>query len=154
MEQARKVTALKAQKRNPERINVYLDGEYVFSLARIVAAWLQIGQELDDEKITQLRERDSLEKAHQAALHLLSYRPRAEQEIRRKLTEKGYAEVEIDTVIERLRIGGLLGDSQFAREWATNRSEFPTARPQAGKSRASTKGRGRRRYRAGINRTS
>jgi regulatory protein len=124
MEQAPKVTALKAQKRNPERINVYLDGVYVFSLARIVAAWLQIGQELNDEKISQLRDRDSQEKAHLAALHLLSYRPRAEKEIRQKLTEKGYAEVEIDIVVERLRTGGLLGDSQFAREWATNRSDF------------------------------
>ena len=46
-----KITALKAQKRNPNRINVYLDGIFAFGLARVVAAWLQVGQTLSDEKI-------------------------------------------------------------------------------------------------------
>ncbi len=124
MNLARKVTGLRAQKRNPERINVYLDGEYAFSLARIVAAWLQIGQELEEEKISRLREQDSLEKAHQAALKLLSYRPRAEKEIRQKLAEKGYSEAEVGAVVARLQTAGLLGDSRFAQEWVNNRSEF------------------------------
>ena len=36
----KKITALTVQKKNPNRVNVHLDGEFAFGLARIVAAWL------------------------------------------------------------------------------------------------------------------
>ena len=57
----RKVTALKKQKRNAQRINVYLDGEFAFGLSRYAAAWLQVGQELSPEKIQELQEVDAQE---------------------------------------------------------------------------------------------
>ena len=103
MEQTQTITALKAQKRNPERISVYLDGQYAFGLARIVAAWLAVGQSLSEAKIAQLRKQDALEKAYQSALHLLSYRQRSEQEIRRKLLEKGFDQEDCERVLERLK---------------------------------------------------
>lgn len=118
------ITALKAQKRNPERINVYLDGEFAFGLARIVAAWLHIGQMLSEERIERLRQEDALEAAYQRALLALSYRPRSEQEVQRKLTEAGYDEAVRQAVIERLRNGGLVGDEQFAQAWVENRQAF------------------------------
>lgn len=124
MGETRTVTALKAQKRNPERINVYLDGEFAFGLARIVAAWLHIGQVLSDEKIEQMRMRDSLEKAYQLAVNLLSYRPRAEAEITRGLRDKGYSDAHCAEVVERLKNAGLVGDGHFARQWVENRVEF------------------------------
>src|SRR5258706_9029664 len=42
---------------NPNRLNLYLDGEYAFGVARIVAAWLKVGLELDEKKIEQLQVR-------------------------------------------------------------------------------------------------
>lgn len=124
MDLKRKVSALRAQKRNPERVNVYLDGEYAFSLARIVAAWLHVGQELSEDRIAQLLDRDSHEKAYQAALRLIGYRPRAEAEIVKKLTEQGFSDAHCDEVIDRLRKAGLVGDDQFARQWVDNRITF------------------------------
>ena len=53
-----KVTALKRQKRNSKRINVYLDGEYVLALPELEAARLKIGQWLDDSEIAALNETD------------------------------------------------------------------------------------------------
>ena len=47
----KKITGIQAQKRSPNRVNIYLDGEYAFGLAQIVAAWLRVGQELDEKKI-------------------------------------------------------------------------------------------------------
>ena len=47
-----RITAIEPQKRDPDRVNIHLEGEYAFSLARIVAAWLQVGQDLSEEKIT------------------------------------------------------------------------------------------------------
>jgi len=38
----RKITAIEAQKNNPKRVNLYLDGEFAFGLERFVAAWLTV----------------------------------------------------------------------------------------------------------------
>jgi len=120
----RTVTALTAQKKNPNRINVFLDGEFAFGLSRIVAAWLRIGELLTDEKIARLQEQDSLEVATQRAVELLSYRPRAEAEIRKRLSESGFGAGEVDEVLGRLRQAGLVSDENFARAWADNRTTF------------------------------
>jgi regulatory protein len=64
----RTVTAIKAQKRNKDRVSVYLDGEYAFGLARIVAAWLHVGQELSEEKIVLLTSQDEVEAAYARSL--------------------------------------------------------------------------------------
>jgi regulatory protein len=119
-----KVTAVKAQKHNPSRVAVYLDGEYAFGLARIVAAWLKVGQELSPEKIAALQAQDESETAYQQALHYLSYRPRSEAEIIKKLSEKGTDPTVVAAVLERLRSAGLAGDAEFASYWIENRSSF------------------------------
>jgi regulatory protein len=118
------VTALKVQKRNPRRVNVYLDGEFAFGLERVAAAWLKIGQDLSNEKIAQLQTDDGVENAYQQALKLFNYRPRAEAEVRKKLEQRGVAEGMIIEVLERLRRSGLINDARFAQEWADNRTEF------------------------------
>jgi regulatory protein len=120
----RTVTALTAQKKNPNRINVFLDGEFAFGLSRIVAAWLRIGEALSEEKISRLKAQDSLEVATQRAIELLSYRPRAEAEIRKRLVEKGFSSEDVDAVLGRLREAGLVSDESFARAWADNRTTF------------------------------
>ncbi len=118
------ITALKAQIKNPNRISVYLDGEYAFGLARIVAAWLRIGQRLSEEEVNRLKQQDTQEVAYQKALHFLGYRPRSEAEIQRKLSEQGYDEKVVTGTIQRLKENGFLGDAQFARDWVENRTTF------------------------------
>lgn len=116
------ITALSVQKRNPQRVNVYLDGEFAFGLARIVAAWLNVGQILDDEKIARLKAEDELESAYGRALRLISYRPRTESEIRRSLSRAEIPTPVLDAVIERLKNAGLVNDAGFARSWVDNRT--------------------------------
>jgi len=118
------ITALKVQKRNPRRVNVYLDGRYAFGLPAIEAARLQRGQELSDEDIERLKERDSFEKAHDRALRFLSYRPRSEAEMRRYLRGKAVSPAIEEEVIERLTRARLLDDLAFARYWVENRESF------------------------------
>jgi len=118
------ITALTLQKRNRERVNVFLDGEYAFGLARIVAAWLVVGQELSDEKINQLRVEDEREVAYQRALRLIQYRPRSEREIRQVLGRHAVPEERTEEVIERLKQSGLINDAEFAQVWVENRAEL------------------------------
>jgi regulatory protein len=120
----RKVTALKAQKRNSQRINVYLDGEFAFGLSRFAATWLQVGQELSPKKIQELQDIDAQEVAYQRALNFISYRPRSEAEVRKNLQKHDTPEDVITEVLERLRRGRLVDDLQFAQTWVENRSTF------------------------------
>jgi regulatory protein len=123
-EHMRRITAIEAQKKNPERVNVYLDDQFSFGLARIVAAWLVVGQSLSEEKIAALQAEDAREAAYQKALRFLSYRPRSVDEVRRNLQKHKVPTDVIGTTLERLQNGGLLGDVQFAQAWVDNRNAF------------------------------
>jgi regulatory protein len=118
------VTGISAQKRNPERLNIYLDGEFAFGLSSIVAAWLRIGEKLNEQKIEELRQSDGFEVAYQSALKSLNYRSRTKKEISQKLSEKGYSTDQIQTVVDRLERAGLVEDARYAQMWVENRNEF------------------------------
>lgn len=120
----KKITALEVQRKNPNRVNVHLDGEFAFGLARIVAAWLRVGQELSDVKIEQLVGEDGRERAYQQAMLFLSYRARSESEIRQNLRKHEIPEPVIEQTLERLRKAGLANDDQFAQAWVENRNTF------------------------------
>lgn len=120
----RKITAIEAQKRTPNRVNIYLDGEFAFGLSRIVAAWLRVGQELNEEKIKRLQFEEARERAFQQAMLFLSYRARSESEIRQNLRKHEIPDEVIEQTLERLRQDGLANDGQFARAWVENRSVF------------------------------
>jgi regulatory protein len=118
------ITELRFQKRNADRVNVYLDGQFAFGLAAIEAAHLKVGQELDGADIARLQKQDEIERAYERALNFLSYRPRSEAEVQRNLREKNVAGEVIETVVERLAQAGLLNDREFARYWVENRLQF------------------------------
>lgn len=120
----KKITAIEVQKKDPKRVNIHLDGEFAFGLDRFVAAWLTIGQSLDEEKILRLQVEDSQEKAYRQAMLFLGIRARSEMEVRRNLEKHDIPAVLIDQTIERLRKERLLDDGQFAQAWVANRSEF------------------------------
>lgn len=118
------ITALEIQKRNKERVNVYLDGEFAFGLTLIQAAQLRKGQVLTDAQISALRSDDEVNKAYDHAVRFLGYRPRSVSETRKNLIEKGYPEEAIEVCLAKLIAQGYLDDEAFARYWVDNRSEF------------------------------
>ena len=59
--------------------------------------------------------------AHEAALRLLSARPRSETEMRTRLAMRGVEPGTIDDEIERLQRAGLLDDEKFAQAWVEDR---------------------------------
>jgi len=118
------VTALEVQKRDKERVNVFIDGEFAFGLNLLDAARLRKGQVLAEAEIAALRDADAVVQAVNTAAHFLSYRPRSEQEIRRNLKEKETPAGVIDAAIEKMTAMGYLDDAAFARYWVENRSQF------------------------------
>jgi len=120
----REITALKIQKRNKDRVNVYLDGQFAFGLAAIEAVQLRVGQKLTGDEIVELEMKDEVERSYERALNFLSYRPRSEEEVRRNLREKDVDDQVIEVVIGRLTRAGLVDDREFANYWVDNRARF------------------------------
>lgn len=119
-----KVTALSVQKRNRERVNVYIDDEFAFGLAYVAAAKLRVGQELSSDEIEALKSQDTVEKAKDSAYRLISLRPRSIAEIQRSLSKKGYDPEVIEQVIDRLVELNYLNDESFAQYWVEQRDTF------------------------------
>lgn len=129
--QAGIITALEIQKRNKERVNVYLDGEYAFSLPLMEAARLKKGQTLSTSEVGELRTEDEISRAVDRAVRLLARRPRSVSEVRKNLTRKETPEPVIDSAIARLTQLGYLDDEAFARYWMENRDQFKPRGPRA-----------------------
>ena len=119
-----KITALKHQKKNQDRVSVYLDGRFAFGLPAIVAASLKPGQSLSDAEIEALKQQGVVEGAYDRALSYLSYRPRSRAEIVTYLEGRDVPEGQIGEIVERLERAGLLDDDAFARYWVENREQF------------------------------
>lgn len=115
------ITGLELQKKNPNRLNVYLDHEYAFGISRFVGGRLKQGEKIDELSITKLLEKDSREKAFQKALHFINYQPRSVNEIKEKLNEQGFAEFVIGNVISELQEKNYINDSEFAENWIESR---------------------------------
>jgi regulatory protein len=120
----KKITAIEIQKKNPNRVNIYLDDQFAFGLSRLVAAWLSAGQTLSDEKIIALQAEDAREVAMQKALRFLGYRARSMQEVRANLEKHEIPDAVIDSTLKRLQENGLLNDQEFAQAWVENRNTF------------------------------
>lgn len=120
------ISAVEPQARNSERVNVYVDGRYAFSLNALLALELHLGRDvvLEPAVLRDVFRRDDVGKAMEASVRLLGYRPRTETELRRRLSEKGYETGIADEAIERLRHLGYVDDADFARFWIRNREQF------------------------------
>ena len=119
-----RITAIEPQQKNPQRVNIYLDGEFAFGLAAIVATWLKVGQDIDETQAAKLKAEDEREVTYQKALHFLSFRPRSSAEVHRNLIKRGVAEELVQETVERLQQAGLVNDQEFARAWVENRNAF------------------------------
>ncbi|MCU0495937.1 MAG: RecX family transcriptional regulator [Anaerolineae bacterium] len=118
------ITALEIQKRNQERVNVFIDQEFAFSLNLLEAARLRKGQTLSEPEIASLRADDAVVKAYESAIRFLAHRPRSTAEVRRNLESKSIDDPEIEQVIARLTANRYLDDEAFARFWVENRLNF------------------------------
>lgn len=121
---AGRITAIRVQKRNPDRANVYLDGEFAFGLELIEATKLSRGQMLDDAEIAALKVIDEIGRARESALTFLAHRPRSKSEVVQRLRKHGYPEPAIDAALERLERAGFVDDVAFAEYWVRNREQF------------------------------
>jgi len=117
------ITAIRVQKKNPRRANLYLDGKFVLGLSiDLVQDWgLRREMALSDADLEALRRAEQQQRAYGDALRLLNYRSRSVAEVRKRLRDRGYEAEQIEAVVARLQELHLLDDRAFSRQWVENR---------------------------------
>ena len=118
------ITDIKPQRRDKDRVNIFLDGEYAFSIADKKARMLTVGQGLLSVEITNLLEADQLDNAYEKAARFIEYRPRSVLEVHDRLVRYGVEIKVIEKVTIRLQVENVLDDTKFALLWVENRRAF------------------------------
>jgi regulatory protein len=125
------ITRITPTQRDPERVSVFIDEKFAFALPAILVAQrgLKRGETLDEAAVRELEGIAVAEKATEAALNFVSYRPRSEREVRDRLRQRDYPPAAIDYAIEKMRGWRYLDDKGFAEFWVESRVEhFPRGR--------------------------
>ena len=137
-----KITGLKQGVRNPDRVNVYVDGRFSFSLdiSQVVDFGIKVGLEVSAEDLEEFKRASEFGKLYQRTLEWVLVRPRSEKECRDYLWRKfrspsdralraarpsltlsdEHSEL-TSRIIERLKARGYLDDRRFAEYYVENR---------------------------------
>jgi len=117
------ITALDAQARHPDRVNVSIDDDFAFGLSGtiVLEQGLYVGQALSEDEVLVLIQLEEVASATQSALRLVSHRARTEVELRRRLARNGFSATAIEKTIERMHEWNYLNDEDFARRWVESR---------------------------------
>lgn len=138
-----KITSISAQARNPDRVNVSVDGKYRFSLdiAQAVELGVKIGREYSEEELAELETESQFGKLYARTLEYCLMRLHSAREVRDYLYRKtrvtkykskktgelkeraGVSQSIATRVFDRLVDKGYIDDEKFARYWAENRSQ-------------------------------
>ncbi len=112
-----KITNIKQQIRDENRVSVYLDGKYSFSLnlTELLDEKLKVGLEIDEARLKDLQKRSAEGKLRMRSMEWLMNRPHSEREfrdyLRRKQVDGDYAEY----LVGYFRDRKLLNDETYAR---------------------------------------
>lgn len=118
------ITLLQIQKKNKERVNVFLDGEYAFAVGLARAEMLVKGQELSAQEVATLRAEGDADLAYHRSLRYLSRRPRSRREMADYLTRHGHDEDTVEATLRRLEDRQYVDDDAFAAYWVEQRNRF------------------------------
>lgn len=130
------ITAMTAQAYRPERIKLFIDGEYRFSLSlKLVASLgLKVGQQLSAEETATLQTAAALDDAQNAMYAMLARRAHSRKELTQKLRRKGFADETIAQALQKAEAQGLIDDQAFAETFVRRRrrqTELGTRKLQA-----------------------
>ncbi len=145
-----KITNISVQVRNPDRVNISIDGKYRFSLdiSQVTDLGVKVGREVNEDELALLETESQFGKLYSRALEYCLLRPRSVKEVkdylyRKTLSKKilvksplrtqnpelrtikeipGYSPTLSTRVLEKLQHKSYADDEQFARWWVENRN--------------------------------
>ena len=118
-----KVLRIQLMRRKKNRVLVHLEGTETLEIALDVMerSGIHVGDDVTIQDLAQLQEDDTKWRVREAALHLLSYRPRAEQELRRRLRSKDFPHALVESCLRLLEEQRLIDDHAFASAYVRSR---------------------------------
>ena len=126
------VTAVKAQKKDLDRVSVFLDGAFAFGLAADLAVGegLRKGLRLTPEAQHALLQKEEVMAARRAAMDYLSLGAKTATEVRRSLSRRGFSEVAAEDAVAQMERYGYLDDAAYASAFARGRAASRGHGPQ------------------------
>jgi len=120
-----KITKIEIQKGRPRRRTLYVDGKFFAGVDGEVVERLGLeeDQEIEGGSLAEILQQEEIRRAKEYGLNLLSYRMRSVEEMRMRLTEKGFNGEVVDSVIGDLKRVELLDDQKFAMAWMRSQME-------------------------------
>ena len=118
-----KIVSIEQASGPDDRVRLRLESGEEVELAREVALTgaVGVGEEVQPARIEELADEDLRWRVRDAALRLLSHRPRTASELRMRLLRKGFAEEPVNACLAELRTKGLVDDAAFAEMFARDR---------------------------------
>ena len=132
----RKILSIKRSTRYNDRIIVKLDDKSVFRVPEdaFVLNPLHVGQTVTLDEIENYDVKMRLQEAKDAAFKLLSFRMRSIAEMRKRLKEKSFSQIEINHVIDKLTKLNYLNDVEFGKAFVKEKIKNKKIGPKAIKS--------------------
>lgn len=121
------ITGMKEGVRNPDRVNIYVNDKFAFSLdvSQVVDLKVKVGLAISPEKLEELKKASEFGKLYQRTLEWVLVRPRSVRETRdrlyKKTFEKKLDQKYIDLIIDKLLTRKYLDDFKFAEYYVENR---------------------------------
>lgn len=117
------ITKIEIGKRNKERVNIYIDDEFAFSLSAEIVYKENLApkQVIDVEKLTRLAREDEFMKCKSSALKIVERSYKTEKEIFNKLITKEYSKESINRTIEFLREYNLINDRNYVKMYVKDK---------------------------------
>lgn len=90
LEPTLKITDIRQAVKNQNRVNIFVNGKYSFSLdiAQVVDLRIKVGREIAQEELDDFKKASEFGKAYQRALEWVLMRPRSERELRDYLKKR------------------------------------------------------------------
>lgn len=118
------VTDIKTQLKNPNKLSIFIDGKYSFSLTLdqlTEQKGVRVGKDIAEEDLAKLKDLSKLTNHYIRMVSLIYARPRSEREIVTKLKLKKLEPEEIEALVTKLKKAELLNDQRFAEWWVEGR---------------------------------
>lgn len=117
------ITALKQQQKNADRVSIFIDKKYSFSLTldQLLEYKLKKGDEVSDERLKSLKKLSADGKLRARALEWTMNRPHSTKELRDYLYRKQADNELRDSIVVEFLDKRYVNDESFARWFAENR---------------------------------
>ena len=120
------ITKIEEGKRNKERVNIYIDNEYAFSVNKeiLYKENLKVDDNVNIEDLREIVKKDNYIKCKNSALRIVERSYKSERELKDKLLLKGYDKDSIEKTMEFLKEYNFLSDNNYTKMYVKDKSKF------------------------------